>query len=211
MWPLSDERSSKNVYICIEGVIGVGKTTLARMLSEKCEAMAALEVVEENPFLANFYADRERWAFQTQLFFLLSRYSQQNELSKMLKSGKRIISDYIFQKDRLFAKMNLSGDQLELYDKVFEILDSKVSTPDLVIYLRASLETLMKRIALRDRVFERNIDKGYISSLIRAYDDFFNEYGGKFVTIDADTVDFVQKSEDLERVIEEIKKNGVVL
>ena len=211
MWPLSDERSSKNVYICIEGVIGVGKTTLARMLSEKCEAMAALEVVEENPFLANFYADRERWAFQTQLFFLLSRYSQQNELSKMLKSGKRVISDYIFQKDRLFAKMNLSGDQLELYDKVFEILDSKVSTPDLVIYLRASLETLMKRIALRDRVFERNIDKGYISSLIRAYDDFFNEYGGKFITIDADTVDFVQKSEDLERVIEEIKKNGVVL
>ncbi len=211
MWPLSDERSSKNVYICIEGVIGVGKTTLARMLSEKCEAMAALEVVEENPFLANFYADRERWAFQTQLFFLLSRYSQQNELSKMLKSGKRVISDYIFQKDRLFAKMNLSGDQLELYDKVFEILDSKVSTPDLVIYLRASLETLMKRIALRDRVFERNIDKGYISSLIRAYDDFFDEYGGKFITIDADTVDFVQNSEDLERVIEEIKKNGVVL
>ncbi len=199
------------MYICIEGVIGVGKTTLARTLSEKCEAMAALEVVEENPFLANFYADRERWAFQTQLFFLLSRYSQQNELSKMLKSGKKVISDYIFQKDRLFAKMNLSGDQLELYDKVFEILDSKVSTPDLVIYLRASLETLMKRIALRDRVFERNIDKGYISSLIRAYDDFFNEYGGKFITIDADTVDFVQKSEDLERVIEEIKKNGVVL
>ncbi len=199
------------MYIGIEGVIGVGKTTLARMISGRYGSVAALEVVEENPFLARFYEDKEKWAFQTQLFFLLSRYSQQRELANFLLKGKNVVSDYIFDKDRLFAKMNLSGDQRELYDKVFRILDSKVPTPTVVIYLRASLDTLMKRIALRDRTFERNMDKEYISSLIKAYDDFFNTYNGNFVTINADKVDFVQSERDFEFVIQEIEKNGVRL
>ncbi len=199
------------MYIGIEGVIGVGKTTLARMISDEFGFLHFLEVVEENPFLANFYQDRERWAFQTQLFFLLSRYSQQDELSKMLKDGKSAVSDYIFDKDRIFAKMNLKGDQMDLYDKVFNILDSKVLKPDLVIYLKASLETLMKRIAMRDRVFERNMDENYISSLIKAYEDFFKNYKGKFVIINADEIDFVQRKSDLNFVLSKIKKSGVAL
>jgi deoxyguanosine kinase len=202
----------ENMYICIEGVIGVGKTTLARMISDKFGFFSFLEVVEENPFLANFYQDRERWAFQTQLFFLLSRYSQQNELSKiLLKMGKNAVSDYMFDKDRIFAKMNLIGDQMDLYDKVFNILDSKVPKPNLVIYLKASLETLMKRIAMRDRVFERNMDKEYISSLIEAYDNFFKNYKGNFLTINADEVDFVQNKKDFDFVLSEIEKSGVVI
>ncbi len=199
------------MYIGIEGVIGVGKTTLARMISDEFGFLPFLEVVEENPFLANFYQDRERWAFQTQLFFLLSRYSQQDELSKMLKGGKSAVSDYIFDKDRIFAKMNLKGDQMDLYDKVFNVLDSKVLKPDLVIYLKASLETLMKRIAMRDRVFERNMDENYILSLIKAYKDFFKNYKGKFVIINADEIDFVQRRSDFNFVLSKIKKSGVAL
>ncbi len=197
------------MYICVEGVIGVGKTTLARMISDEFGFLPFLEVVEENPFLANFYQDRERWAFQTQLFFLLSRYSQQNELSKILDSGKNAVSDYMFDKDRIFARMNLVGDQMDLYDKVFDILDSKVSKPDLVLYLKASIETLMKRIAMRDRVFERNMDKGYISSLITAYDEFFDNYQGNFITINADEVDFVQNKEDFHFILSKIRESGV--
>ncbi len=193
----------------MEGVIGVGKTTLARMISEKFGFFSALEVVEENPFLANFYEDRERWAFQTQLFFLLSRYSQQNEISNSLKDDKSVVADYIFNKDRIFATMNLSGDQMNLYDKVFGILDSRVSRPDVVVYLRASMETLMKRIAMRDRVFERNMDKNYIRSLINAYENFFSKYKRKFVSISADKVDFVQNSDDFDFVLSKIKKCGV--
>ncbi|WP_036222237.1 deoxynucleoside kinase [Mesoaciditoga lauensis] len=197
------------MYICVEGVIGVGKTTLARMISDEFGFLPFLEVVEENPFLANFYQDRERWAFQTQLFFLLSRYSQQNELSKILDSGKNAVSDYMFDKDRIFARMNLVGDQMDLYDKVFDILDSKVSKPDLILYLRASIETLMKRIAMRDRVFERNMDKGYISSLITAYDEFFDNYHGNFLTINANEVDFVQNKEDFHFILSKIRESGV--
>lgn len=199
------------MYVCVEGVIGVGKTTLARMMSERFDFFSALEVVEENPFLANFYEDRERWAFQTQLFFLLSRYSQQNEISKSLNSGRSVVADYIFNKDRIFAMMNLSGDQMNLYDKVFGILDSHVSKPDIVVYLRASMETLMKRIAMRDRVFERNMDKDYIRSLINAYEDFFSKYKGNFVSISADEVDFVRNSKDFDLVLSKIKKCGVKL
>ncbi len=195
----------------MEGVIGVGKTTLVRMISQKFGFFSALEVVEENPFLANFYVDRERWAFQTQLFFLLSRYSQQNEISKSLNNGKNVVADYIFNKDKIFAMMNLSGDQINLYDKVFSILDSKVSKPDIVVYLRASMETLMKRIAMRDRVFERNMDKDNIQSLANAYEFFFSKYNGNFVSINADEVDFVQNASDFETVLSKIKKCGVKL
>ncbi len=199
------------MYICVEGVIGVGKTTLARMISDEFDFFSFLEVVEENPFLAKFYEDRERWAFQTQLFFLLSRYSQQSELMKILKAQRNAVSDYMFDKDRIFANMNLVGEQMKLYDKVFKILDSKVPKPDLIIYLKASVQTLMKRIAMRDRVFERNMDKEYISSLVIAYDDFFKRYEGKFITINADEVDFVQNREDFELILKAIRESGVEL
>ncbi len=198
------------MYISVEGVIGVGKTTLSRMLSERMKFRPMLEIVEENPFLASFYADMERWAFQTQLFFLLSRYSQQSEITKAIKN-EDVVSDYIFEKDRLFAELNLSGDQLELYERVFDILDSKVSKPDLIVYLRASVGTIMKRIAMRDRVFERDMDVKYISKLANAYEGFFARYSGNFLTVNADEIDFVQNETHFDLILSKMKRNGVEL
>lgn len=189
-------------------MIGVGKTTLALMISKKFGYRPVLEIVEENPFLANFYNDKERWAFQTQLFFLLSRYYQQEELLKTVKR-ENVIADYIFNKDKLFAQMNLSGDQLALYERVYNVLDSKVAKPNLVVYLKASVDTLMSRIAMRDRVFERTINEKYISDLVKAYDELFLKYSGKFVTIDADVVDFVRSKKNFDLIISKIKECGV--
>jgi len=196
------------LYLCIEGVIGVGKTTLALMISKEFEYHPVLEIVEENPFLANFYNDKERWAFQTQLFFLLSRYSQQEELLRVVKY-ENVVADYTFNKDKLFAQMNLSGDQLNLYERVYNVLDSKVAKPDIVVYLKASVDTLMSRIAMRDRVFERSINGKYISDLVEAYDELFSKYSGNFVTIDADKIDFVRSKKDFNLIISKMKECGV--
>ena len=196
------------LYLCVEGVIGVGKTTLTLMISKRFGFHSALEIVEENPFLTHFYNDRERWAFQTQLFFLLSRYSQQEELLKIVKR-ENVIADYTFNKDKLFAKMNLSDDQFDLYERVHNVLNSKIAKPDLVVYLKASAGTIMDRIAMRDRVFERSINEEYISELIKAYDEFFSKYSEKFVVIDADENDFVRNKKDFNLIISKIKKCGV--
>ena len=164
------------MYIAIEGVIGVGKTTLARLLQHTFEAEVLLEIFEENPFLSDFYADRARYAFQTQIFFLLSRYRQQNNnLPKILGAGKNLISDYTFAKDALFAGINLQGDELDMYHKVHEALGEKIPKPDLVVYLQASTDMLMQRIAFRDRQYERQMEREYIDELNRAYDDFFSK------------------------------------
>ena len=144
-------------YIAIEGVIGVGKTTLAQMLSDQLGARLVLEKFEENPFLPNFYKDPEHYAFQTQIFFLLSRYRQQQELFQQDLFSKGIISDYMFEKDRIFAYLNLDDNELNLYEKVYSILKVKVPKPDLVVYLQASTETLIRRIKLRGRPFEKSI------------------------------------------------------
>ncbi|BBJ27458.1 deoxynucleoside kinase [Athalassotoga saccharophila] len=192
-------------YICVEGVIGVGKTTLTRMISQRLPFEPVLEIVEENPFLANFYKDRERWAFQTQIFFLMSRYTQQNYISKMINQ-KNIVSDYTFKKDKIFAELNLEGDQLWLYNKVFDVIETKTVNPDIIIYLKASIETILKRIELRDRTFEREIDISYLESLSNAYDNFFKEYGGKYIEIDADSIDFVKYEEDLDFIISKLKE-----
>lgn len=191
-------------YICVEGVIGVGKTTLTRMISQRLSFESVLEIVEDNPFLVDFYKDRRRWAFQTQIFFLMSRYTQQNYISKMINQ-KNIVSDYIFEKDRIFAELNLEGDQLWLYDKIFDVLETKIVHPDLIVYLKASIETVLKRIELRDRTFEREINVSYLESLSNAYDGFFKKYNGKYVEIDADSVDFVKYEKDLDFIISMIK------
>src|SRR5512140_73771 len=164
------------MYVAIEGVIGVGKTTLARLLQPVFSAEILLEVFEENPFLSDFYADRERYAFQTQIFFLLSRYHQQRRtVHEIQASGKNLLADYTFAKDALFAQINLKGDELDMYYKVHEALAEKIQKPDLRVYLQASPDTLMQRIALRDRSYERQMERSYIHDLNLAYQDFFSK------------------------------------
>ena len=148
------------MYFAIEGVIGVGKTTLARMLQSAFNAELVLEVFEENPFLSNFYSDRARYAFQTQIFFLLSRYHQQRRnINDRLEMDKTMISDYTFEKDALFARINLKGDELDMYYNVQQALAEKINPPNLVVYLRADTDTLMNRIAQRDRPYERTMER----------------------------------------------------
>ncbi|NOZ72825.1 MAG: deoxynucleoside kinase, partial [Chloroflexi bacterium] len=191
-----------NEYIAIEGVIGVGKTTLARMLAPELEAEVLLEVFEENPFLSDFYADRKRYAFQTQMFFLISRYHQQYKVIPQTLAQSRLISDYIFDKDKLFAHLNLENDELAMYDRVQTILGAQIPVPDLVVYLRASTDVLMQRIAYRDRFYERNMDPAYIDALRQAYESFFNQYAkAPVLIIDTNDIDFVHSEEDRERVI----------
>ena len=148
----------------------------AHCSSPPSNAVLNLEVFEENPFLSNFYQDRARYAFQTQMFFLLSRYHQQRRsVPQYLAEGKSIISDYTFEKDALFARINLVGDELEMYYRVHEALAEKIPMPDLLVYLRATTDTLMQRIALRDRPYERQMERAYIDQLNQAYDAFYLE------------------------------------
>jgi len=201
------------MYFAIEGVIGVGKTTLARMLQSPFESELVLEVFEENPFLSNFYSDRARYAFQTQIFFLLSRYHQQRRnISERLEGGRSVISDYTFEKDALFARINLKGDELDMYYKVQEALAEKITPPNLVVYLRATTDTLMRRIAQRDRPYERTMDRDYIANLNRAYDDFYlnSTHPSHVLVIQTDEMDFVKSDMDLEiiraRITEALKE-----
>lgn len=193
-------------YIAIEGPIGVGKTTLARLLSQAFNSELLLEVFEENPFLSDFYADRQRYAFQTQIFFLLSRYSQQYGHVQPILAHSALISDYLFAKDRLFAHLNLQGDELNVYERVHQALSANIPTPDLVVYLRASNDTLMHRIVSRDRPYERNMDRSYIAALSQAYDNFFHEDTGlNILTIDTDEIDIVSRLEDRANVIGRVR------
>ncbi|HTP00236.1 MAG TPA: deoxynucleoside kinase [Anaerolineales bacterium] len=197
------------MYVAIEGVIGVGKTTLVRLLRPVFEAEILLEIFEENPFLSDFYADRERYAFQTQIFFLLSRYHQQRRtVPDILAAGKTLISDYTFAKDSLFARINLHGDELDMYYRVHEALGEKIPRPELIVYLRASTEVLMQRIALRDRPYERNMEAAYIDRLNRAYDEFFAKPydGSPVLTIDTNTLNFIQNPEHLRSIENAIRE-----
>jgi deoxyguanosine kinase len=195
------------MYFAIEGVIGVGKTTLARLLQPGFQAELLLEVFEENPFLSRFYTDRARYGFQTQMFFLLSRYQQQRRgVPQILESNSCLISDYTFSKDALFARINISGDELEMYDRIHEALSEKIPLPDLIVYLRATPETLMQRIALRDRTYERQMERSYIEELSTAYDDHFLQrvQNVPVLVVPADRLDYVRSSEDLAWVENEI-------
>jgi len=189
-------------FIAIEGVIGVGKTTLARYLKDKLNATMVLEIFEENPFLSSFYEDRDRYAFQTQMFFLLSRYQQLRELAKM---PRPIVSDYMFAKDTLFAHQTIRGDELTMYERVYAALSETTAQPDLVIYLRADTDTLMNRIAVRDRPYERNMDESYIDGLRIAYEHFFTNYDPeRLMRIDSNNVDFVHNDEDRRDILQRI-------
>lgn len=196
------------MYIAIEGVIGVGKTTLARLLQPTFNAQLLLEVFEENPFLAEFYSDRERYAFQTQIFFLLSRYHQQKEAPRHISNGQHLIADYTFEKDALFAGINLENDELDVYNQVHEALAEKILLPDLVIYLRASTDVLMQRIASRDRSYERNMERAYIDQLNQAYEEFFGDthQGSPVLTIDTNDLNYVAHPGDLKWVEDRIRQ-----
>ena len=198
------------MYIAIEGVIGVGKTTLARLLAPAFQAELLLEVFEENPFLSGFYADRERYAFQTQIFFLLSRYQQQRRRVREVMDGERsLISDYTFAKDSLLARINLTGDELEMYGRVHEALAEKIITPDLMVYLRAETSVLMHRIAMRDRSYERNMDGDYINTLNQAYEEFFSRSmdGTPILIIDSNPLDFVHHPGHLKLIENRIRQS----
>jgi deoxyguanosine kinase len=196
------------MYIAIEGAIGVGKTTLSRLLSSRFQANLMLEVFEENPFLADFYADRATYAFQTQIFFLLSRYHQQQEVPVALGSGESLIADYTFEKDALFARLNLDGDELDTYFSVHNALAEKLPLPELIVYLQAETSVLMQRIAHRDRPYERNMDRDYIHSLNQAYDEFYSDQhsGVPVLKINTNQLNYVANETDLDWVEDRIRQ-----
>jgi deoxyguanosine kinase len=197
---------SQNFYIAIEGGIGVGKTTLARLLQPVFDADVLLEEFEENPFLADFYGDRARYAFQTQLFFLLSRYRQQHQVVPASLARRTLVSDYTFAKDRLFAHLNLGGDELEMYGRVHAILAENLAQPDLVVFLRADTDVLLERIAIRDRPYERGMDRAYIDELRRAYERFFADYhASPLLSLDTNAINFVQNPDDLMQIIGRVR------
>ena len=188
-----------NRYVAVEGVIGVGKTSLARLLAERSQARLVLEEVEENPFLKDFYRDRAQYAFQTQMHFLFSRYQQQRALRQMELFSERLVSDYLFQKDRIFATLNLSERELALYDKLVGWLEMDVMKPDVVVYLQAGTETLLERISRRGRPYERDIERSYLAALNEAYNHFFFHYvESPLLVVNTDSIDFVNRPEDFE-------------
>jgi deoxyadenosine/deoxycytidine kinase len=197
-------------YVAIEGVIGVGKTTLATGLSERLGAQLQLEEVESNPFLASFYEDMTGYAFQTQIFFLLSRYRQQMALSQASLFEQRVVSDYMFAKDRIFAYINLNDDELALYERLVKILEKDLPKPDIVVYLQASTGVLIDRIKKRGRDFERNMSEDYIETLNRAYNHFFFHYDETpVIMVNTDSLDLVRSEvdmDDLVRVIDTHEK-----
>ncbi len=198
----------ENRYIVVEGVIGAGKTSLAKMMSERLQAKLVLEEVEENPFLKDFYRDRERYAFQTQMHFLFSRFQQQRNLRQLELFSERTVADYLFQKDRIFAGLNLSERELALYDRLVGWLELEVMTPDIVVYLQATPDVLMRRIARRGRPYEKDMDPGYIRQLNEAYNHFFFHYlQAPLLVVNTSAIDFVNNADDFEDLLTRIRSH----
>ena len=194
-------------FIAIEGVIGAGKTSLTKVLADKFHAATILEEFEENPFLEKFYSDKVKFAFHTQIYFLMSRYRQQREIAQIDLFNSRIITDYLFIKDRIFAEVNLTEDEFSLYDRIYSILVKDIPRPDLVIYLQASPELSYKRIKKRDRAYEREIEYEYIENLCEAYNTFFFHYHrSPLLIIDIKGFDFLSNPKDVDLVFDEIKQ-----
>ena len=194
-------------YLAVEGVIGVGKTSFARMLAEELGAEVMAEEVFENPFLVDFYKNKKRYALQCQLNFLISRYQQQQQLVKRDLFAQKIISDYLFAKDAIFASVNLNEPELLLYEKIAAVLSSEIPKPDLVIYLQASTPTLLERIRKRDLGFEKPIDFDYLELLNKAYDYFFFNYSDTpLLVVKTDNIDFVNNPEHFTDLVSQIKK-----
>ncbi len=197
-------------YIAIEGVIGAGKTSLAQKLAKWYGAHPVMEEFETNPFLGDFYTDRKRYAFQTQIFFLLSRFRQQGQLRQYDLFHSKIISDYMFQKDRIFATTNLSDAEMKLYDGLAHIMEQQIAIPDFVIYLKTSTARLMANIRKRNRDFEKEMSEEYINTLNDLYDSFFVHYKKtQVITIHMDEKDFINSDKDFKEIIKRISEQSV--
>lgn len=192
-------------YIAIEGVIGAGKSSLAQLLAERLNANLILEEFEENPFLQKFYDDRKRFAFQTQMFFLINRYKQQQQLKQQDLFSAITVSDYIFDKDKIFAYLNLSIDELKLYESIFPLLERDIPKPDLVIFLQSSIDRLLLNIKKRGRSFEKNLTRQYLVELSEAYNNFFFKYSNTpLLIVNTSDIDFVSNEEDFEELYSQI-------
>tara|TARA_B110000196_G_scaffold57162_1_gene47332 strand:- start:26 stop:685 length:660 start_codon:yes stop_codon:yes gene_type:complete len=207
---LGGKNGMKTAYhIAIEGSIGVGKTSLAKLLAERLEGRLVLEKFDENPFLEEFYKNPDHYAFQTQLWFLLSRYRQQQDLQQMDLFTSALISDYMFVKDRLFAALNLNDNEMKLYDMVARILEKNIVQPDLVIFLQSDTERLMENIKKRGRDYEVSMDWKYIDALNQIYNEYFFRYDkSPLLIINSNDIDFVNNESDLDAIFEFIRTPG---
>ena len=192
-------------YISIEGVIGAGKTSLAKRLAEKLNANLIEEEFENNPFLEKFYSDRKRYAFQTQMFFLINRFKQQQELNQEDLFSDYIVSDYIFAKDKIFAYLNLSSDELKLYENIFPTLERDLRKPDLVVYLQSSVDRLIYNIKKRGRKIERNLTRNYLAQLSESYNNFFFKFNDTpLLIVNSTEIDFVNHDRDFDELCRQI-------
>jgi deoxyguanosine kinase len=199
----------KAKYIVVEGPIGVGKTSLAKILANEFQARMVFERVEDNPFLPKFYKSRETYAFQNQTFFLLNRYQQQMELAQQNLFNQNTVADYLFAKDQIFATLTLSTEELGLYRQIYALLNTRVPKPDLVVYLQARPEVLYKRVKKRDKKFERGVTFEYLSEVAQAYNQFFFHYDETpLLVVNTSRIDFVSSSEHLADLIKEINNMG---
>jgi len=193
-------------YLAVDGPIGVGKTTLVEMLARRYEGVKILEDVE-NPFLDDFYRDRPGAAFQTELYFLLSRYKQQQDIAQRELFDRLLVADYTFQKNRIFAYLNLSDDELMLFDKLYALLEPQIAVPDLVIYLVADVETCMGRIRRRQRNVERSISQEYVAELIDAYNHYYHYYSrSPLLVVDTRYLNFPDRQEDFDELLHRLAK-----
>ena len=184
-------------YVSIEGPIGVGKTTLTQLFADHFGAQPFLEEFEDNPFLRSFYEDPKTVAFQTQVYFLMARYKQQERLRQPELFSQRVVSDYLFAKDKIFAYLNLQPEELKLYDKIFDLVCQQILKPDLVVYLYADVETLMERIHKRGRNYEDNVDPGYLTELMKLYSEFFHRYSeSPLLMVNTADLNFQETPED---------------
>jgi deoxyadenosine/deoxycytidine kinase len=193
-------------YIVIEGPIAVGKTSLARRLAEEFHARLVLEEGEENPFLRRFYEQPEKYAFAAQIFFLLNRYRQQTELNQLDLFEQSIVSDYLFAKDQIFARLNLDTDEYNLYQQIYRMLDARIARPDLVVYLEARADVLWKRLRRRDREYERRLAPAYLERVAEAYRQFFHRYAeSPLLVVQSSGIDFVENDADFDDLVKEIQ------